>query len=409
MEKQTEQAERIYRLAPCSEYDVAEMESWLEYMAQQGYLLQSFALNLAAVVVKVQPQSLRNRLTVMPENSVDEPKKEAFIALHEEFGWQYGGQRGYFGIFYTADEKAVEPNTDPQLYAMALKRVQKQERISLLLLLLQAGVYLPFLLLKDGFLYTMLQFGFDVYADAVVFGITCFYLVLSRYWSLRKLCRALTEGTGPAPNRDWRRKAAFYRVKTIATMVLFSVSMLGAILGGMLSMVQEDTIALEDYTEPFPFATMADLFPGSVFVQTDQSDYANYVEVKQDILVPVQVSVSQRGRLYRNGSCVLEGDLSVDYYQTRWPWLAQQLARELRQHDERLWGKRYQRYEPLELPDLDVDYAVAYRTLFPTVILADDCRVLYMMYTQYAGSEQISLEQLAQFYVENLQTEGGRL
>ena len=47
------------------------------------------------------------------------------------------------------------------------------------------------------------------------------------------------------------------------------------------------------------FATMADLFPGSVFVQTDQSDYANYVEVKQDILVPVQVSVSQRGRLYR--------------------------------------------------------------------------------------------------------------
>ena len=99
------------------------------------------------------------------------------------------------------------------------------------------------------------------------------------------------------------------------------------------------------------FATMADLFPGSVFVQTDQSDYANYVEVKQDILVPEQVSVSQRGRLYRNGSCVLEGDLSVDYYQTRWPWLAQQLARELRQHDERLWGKRYQRYEPLELPD----------------------------------------------------------
>lgn len=40
MKQQIEQTERIYRLAPCSGYDIAEMESWLEYMAQQGYLLQ---------------------------------------------------------------------------------------------------------------------------------------------------------------------------------------------------------------------------------------------------------------------------------------------------------------------------------------------------------------------------------
>lgn len=247
MKQQTEQAERIYRLAPCSGYDIAEMESWLEYMAQQGYLLQKIALNLVAVFVKGQPQNLRYRLIVMPENSVDEPEKEAFLALHEEFGWQYVARRGYFGIFYTADERAVEPNTDPQIYAMALKRVQKHERISLLLLLLQAGVYIPFLLLKDGFLYSILQFGSGVYAAAIVFGITCFYLVLSRYWSLRKLCRALT-----GKRKEWRRNAAFYRVKTIATIAVFSVSMLGAILGGMLLMVQDDTIAWEDYTEPFP-------------------------------------------------------------------------------------------------------------------------------------------------------------
>ena len=79
MKQQTEQAERIYRLAPCSGYDIAEMESWLEYMAQQGYLLQKIALNLVAVFVKGQPQNLRYRLIVMPENSVDEPKKKRFL------------------------------------------------------------------------------------------------------------------------------------------------------------------------------------------------------------------------------------------------------------------------------------------------------------------------------------------
>lgn len=161
MNRQTEQAERIYRLAPCSGYELAGMEGWLADMAQQGYLLQKFVWYLAAVFVKGQPQNLRYRLTVLPSNTLAAQEKEAFIALHEEFGWQYGGQRGSFGIFYTADEKAIEPNTDPQLYAMALRQVQRQERISLLLLLLQAGLYIPFLLLKEGFLYTMLQFGSD--------------------------------------------------------------------------------------------------------------------------------------------------------------------------------------------------------------------------------------------------------
>ncbi len=409
MNRQTEQAERIYRLAPCSGYELAEMEGWLEHMARQGYLLQKFVWYLAAVFVKGQPQNLRYRLTLLPNNTLAAQEKEAFIALHEEFGWQYGGQRGSFGIFYTADEKAIEPNTDPQLYAMALRQVQRQERISLLLLLLQAGLYIPFLLLKEGFFYTMLQFGSGVYAAAVLFAILCLYLVLSRYWSLRKLGKALIGQTGLTPNKDWRRNAACYQIKTAAVAALCSVSMLVAVIGGMLLTVQDHTIALEDYTEPFPFATMADLLPGSVFVPTDQSDYANYVKVRQDVLAPVQVSVSQRGKLYQNGSCVLEGDLLVDYYQTRWPWLAQQLARELQQRDERLWGKRYQRYEPLELPELDAAYAVAYRTLLPTVILADDCRVLYIMYNQSDGSEQISLEQLAQFYAEELKKEGGRL
>lgn len=409
MPKQAEKVERIYQFMPCSVYDIASIEGWLEHMAQQGYLLQKFILSLAAVFVKGEPQKLRYRLTVMPERVLAASENEVFLALHEEFGWHYAAQCSYFGIFYTADEAAVELHTDPQIYAMALKWVKREQWYSLLLVVFQLLLYIPFQFIKHGSVRAMLNFGFCFWAGLLIFSLCITYWCLNRFLRSRKLYKQMRDTAFYGAQKDWHKGVARFQIKTAAFILLTACSFAWSLLGGYWAIKQDHAIALEDYTEPFPFVTMADFFPGSMFVQTDQSDYANDVKVKRDVLAPEQVSLSQRGKLYRNGSCIWEGTLWVDYYDTRFPWLARQLARELQQQDERLWGSRYQRYTSLELPALDIDYAVAYRTLFPTVILVDDCRLLYIMYQQSADLEQLSLEQLVQFYVEDLQTEGGNM
>jgi hypothetical protein len=69
--------------------------------------------------------------------------------------------------------------------------------------------------------------------------------------------------------------------------------------------------------------------------------------------------------LRKDGELLFKGGLVVDYYETKTPWLAKKLADELH-HTAR---REARSYEDLPAPQLDVDSVVAFRGLFPSIIM----------------------------------------
>lgn len=104
------------RIAPCSSYDVGRMESWLEHMAQKGYILDKMIAGIA-VFVWEEPQKLRYRMCELPQDTLYEDKapssEQELIAICEASGWRFVAERGVFGIFATADDTAPELQTEP--------------------------------------------------------------------------------------------------------------------------------------------------------------------------------------------------------------------------------------------------------------------------------------------------------
>ena len=107
----------------------------------------------------------------------DDPEEEE-IELSEAYGWEYVTRRGDFYIYRSLEENVRELNTDPEVYALAMKMVQKRQRASAFHCVIWAFV-IPFikitgfngsialvasmLYLKTGFFLFLLFF----------FGVTC--------------------------------------------------------------------------------------------------------------------------------------------------------------------------------------------------------------------------------------------
>lgn len=105
----------VLRFAPCSIYENGRMATWLEDMAQQGYILSKMIGGLA-VFERTEPRRLRYQLTDLPLDSFYDDKspssQDELIAICEASGWKFIAQRGIFGIFATEDEQASELITD---------------------------------------------------------------------------------------------------------------------------------------------------------------------------------------------------------------------------------------------------------------------------------------------------------
>lgn len=98
-----------------------------------------------------------------------------------------------------------------------------------------------------------------------------------------------------------------------------------------------------------------------------------------DWLAPVIIHWKETASGYLSEEEHLSGGLYVDYYETISPWLAKEAAREY-------WhkAKRSKGYEALSLPQLDVDYAVAYMNSIhiPTIIIQDGTKIMRVSFYQ---------------------------
>lgn len=403
MEK-TAKKKTAYRLPPCPWYDIEGTQSWLESMAEEGLTLSEEGFSDGLLRFDVgEKVRVRVRLDAAPQDtglfsSGNEPDKEA-VEIAEAAGWKYLRKYGQFYVYMTADENAPELNTDPAVQGMALDAVRKRERSSSFTLLFWLIVY-PVLTLFGYPVMTMVAvLGVPIAALGLLVCILEISGTVKKLLHLRRLKKRLAEGEALDMRKNWRRGANRYRVVQLAGWILLIAWLVLLVRGWGEDISDAGKIPLQEYTGTIPCATMEDMgIPGSF--ELDETGYGgSEIKVWSSLLAPTAVQLRQYGSVTLMDGRKVEGVLYIEYYETASPWLARQLAREQQQYNKKHWKSRY---AELALPELGVDYQAAYMNIHPTVILAEDHKVMSVGFLQWHEGDEMPVEEWAAFFAEEL-------
>lgn len=395
---------RIYRLAPCADYDMEHCESWLQDMAKEGWFLHpdSFIFGFAAFEAGTPSSTMRYRLEASAEkrslwdDNNGYPDDEA-RSLAEDMGWNYVCSRGQFHIYSCNDPHAPELNTDTEVQALTLKILRKRMRDSFFNTVFWMVCY-PLLRSMGNFVSFLTLLG--PFALLVAFLLIPLELAQSilalRY--LRKLQKRLESGEQPQRKKDWRSHAKPYwfgKILNLLSLVAFFYFIFSAAGDNLLGTYQQ---SLKEYKEPLPFSTIEDMAEGE-FRYDDFGDWSNQIEVRSNWLAPSIIELHQTAQVKMADGSLLDGGLNITYFDCRWNWMAESLAKERQLYDKRRSSKHYQL---LELPDYDVDYAIAYNDIFPTVILVEDNRMLRVSFYQTSSNYTMPLEEWVPIFIKDI-------
>lgn len=391
-----QEPKRAYRIPPCPVYDVEEMESWLADMAARGLVLckDGFFAGVAAFE-KVEPCSIRYRLEPAPKNvsiwseGSMEPSPEA-AELSEHYGWRYIATRGQFFIYCTDQPDARELNTDPAVQALALDLVRRRERGSLFSTLFWLLVY-PLLLLRGGVLLTMTKIGTWRFLWAAVLVLWAVWTSAAAMVSLRRLRKKLAAGESLNHRKNWKRNARRHQLGLFLFLVQAAAWVICMLSAWKADVMETNIRSLVEDSEPYPFATLADLAADGTYRQED-SYHSNRVERRSDWLAPVIIEYREHGSGKTEAGEQFQGGLTIEYYETTAPWLAREIGREYLAE-----AKSSKHYKEIFLEELGTDWSAAYLEYFPTILLQKDRRILRITFYQTADYT-IPMEEWAEFF-----------
>ena len=120
----------------------------------------------------------------------------------------------------------------------------------------------------------------------------------------------------------------------------------------------------------------------------DDFGLSNTVEIRSDWLAPTVIHWAEIATVALPDGKTVSGGLYVDYYETVSSWAAREAAREYLHV-----ARRSRNYEELELPALDIEYAVGYYDSLqsPTLLLQSGNRFMKVTFYQTSTNYQISL------------------
>ncbi len=253
------------RIPPCPAYDIPGMESWLEDMAAKGYhLAQDGFSSVLARFTQGEPRQERFRLEPTATSSAKivgeyEPAEQA-ANLNAELGWTYRARRGSYHIYSTANPDAPELHTDPQVQALTMEALEKQQR-RLLASSLFWMVYHGIFWYGNVLISSAVVIGFLPVVAAVVVPFWNLYRDLSLLYRLGKLRKQLQQGI-PLPHRsDYRRKQYRYLFGAAGQTVLLVYALWASLSLWYWNASGEGEIRLLGHSGSFPFATVEDYFP----------------------------------------------------------------------------------------------------------------------------------------------------
>lgn len=350
----------VRKLSPCSAYDIAATEQWLEEMAAKGYHLSAekgFVLGLGRFEVG-EPKTVKYRLEaasakmalfeVFHMNTDVTPDGEA-LQLHEEMGWEYVTNRLAFHVFRSTREDAREPHTDPKTQAEGLKSA------GLRLLYLLIGVILLNALFGVQWFLQSFNFGMGPYG-----GLFSLVTILLNLWTdaevLNRLVRYLVLRRKVKQGQDLRsrkRRRSTLPVRLAALALLF----LGYLILLFANALLAGAVPTEDYSAPIPFLTLSEAFPDGVELEEDVPRwFSNEAETGSTLLAGENLKWTESMLLQMPDGAELSANLSVEYHLARTEGIAQWMVTQQTALIEDLpygvWA--------LDAPDADVDAILLY-------------------------------------------------
>ena len=391
---------RIRRVAPCPGYDVEKIESWLTDMAKEGWMLEKDSDIFGWLAfVRESPRSVRYRLEPQEEGTGfgDVPDSE-IRELCEEYGWEYVDSYGKFFIYRSIRPDAREMNTDLQVQAAAMKAGKRSSTITLVLdFILLGNLFSDFL--KTPFR-SLAVMGFWFHFVHLVALIWVSADSILHWRHLRKLQKQLRANIPLNHSKPWRKGAAFHIFSKFA-YVLMLLLFFGILIGACSRSLELEMDApnTADYPGDPPFVTAADILPECEFTPKPfLGDYNSYLETGT-FFAPVIVEWNEHGEIRLPDGSVYEGILRLTFYESRWPWLAEGLWKDLYRAAE---SQRH--FSLLPAPDLAVDEVVCYSSIYPTILIRQG-NVVIEATIGLKCQDHYLLEQWAQQMAEMLNTE----
>ena len=237
----------IKRLRPFKEYEFDYEQSWLNQLAEQGYLLTGRGLLTYRFT---RSDNNRRRYSVIPKDYNDFSEDE--LELYNESGWTFLSEDSGKCIFYTDDPDAVDLFTDQESYRQYLRKTLRQFLRDTCLCILVVAVYLGNLWViwpgnKNG-LETLAErtLGDEIsHLSIIVFIIILNAEMATGYF----LCRRRILGKGKNADAIWGRGRTFLRT-ILPVLGLVCCIAVGYSLIFSSSQVKGD--ALENYQDPCP-------------------------------------------------------------------------------------------------------------------------------------------------------------
>lgn len=396
--------DKIFKPLPCYKNDILAIEAWLEEMAAEGYMPKKFK-NYGVVFTAQTPAKVRYRLLVEPKSgamdTVDHLAKDAptpadnYIALQEQNGWRYIAKYNKFLLFMAADSAVPEPKRDVCAAVSQAKRHLLWEIAPIVLI--SAALFLW--MYVEGIL-GLLVFVKSSSWYILILAVVWLTALFSAFWTNHRINNLCSAYGGHVSQPDWRDTAQAYQTRH-RLMHILSNGLLIVILLIMLPIPWgEGEVPLEEYPDPIPFPLIQDIVAPELQAQCS---YHTYVVHEQDLLAPVMLEVTQRGRIAFGEDSYYGTILDIEYYQTVAPWVATQIAKEFFKYDRATFYYHDSVIHEKMLSVQGAAYAAAYEMLSATVVvLAQDSEVIRILIYDINDFGGLSVEDIAQRYADAL-------
>ena len=319
----------VHRIIPCPDYDVTGVESWLSYMAEQGYILRDGGVFRGiAEFDRCEPEKVRYRLQPAQKGFVlydnDEPDDDE-VELNGAFGWKYVAKYGVFHIYRADDIDAREMDTDPEVQAMAMNSLHRSQRFNIIWMSIWIIVYLALVFTSQPFL-SMVNRG-SLISIALVLCVIIFIVTgLVKAVSLYRLRRKILDGDSLGSGTNWRKGARIYTVKAVVGIIAYVAMIVFGCMFILSDGTDRNQMPLSEYQGEVPFRTITDLASCDDIQKVDNvDDDVNTISEWSDILWPENYKVYEYGDIVYTDGNICHGGLVITYHEAKNEWLADKL------------------------------------------------------------------------------------
>lgn len=377
----------VHRIIPCPDYDVTGVESWLSYMAEQGYILRDGGVFRGiAAFDRCEPEKVRYRLQPAQKGFViydnDGPSDDE-VELNGAFGWKYVAKYGVFHIYRADDIDAREMDTDPEVQAMAMNSLHRSQRFNIIWMSIWIIVYLALVFTSQPFL-SMVNRGSLISISLVLCVVIFIVTDLVKAVSLYRLRKKILDGEDLGSGINWKKGARIYTVKVVIGVIAY-VAM--TVLGCMFILsdgADRNQMSISEYQGEVPFRTITDLALCDDIEKVDNvDDDENTISEWSDILWPENYKIYEYGDIVYTDGNTYYGGLVITYHEAKNEWLADKLYQAYMQR-----AKHQPDYEKIDVKIAGLDDVDAYWDGSESVIMRKDEKLIVASFYMSGGNRR---------------------